>query len=84
MHRVFVYGTLGRGFPHFRRCHAPASFRRSLLDVRERFPLVIAGTSCVPTLIFEPGRGHRVVGEVFEVDAADWRTWTTSKATTSP
>ncbi len=68
-HRVFVYGTLKRGFPYF-----DIAMRRHQFVGRfstcERFPLVIAGTSYSPTLIFEPGRGHRVVGEVFEVDAA--------------
>ncbi len=67
MHRVFVYGTLKRGFPNhdawmkdylcigrFRTCDA--------------FPLVVGGTWFSPHLIAEPGVGVPVFGEVFELD----------------
>ena len=67
MHRVFVYGTLKRGFPNhgawmkdypcigrFRTCDA--------------FPLVVGGTWFSPYLIAEPGVGVPVFGEVFELD----------------
>ena len=67
MHRVFVYGTLKRGFPNhdawlkdypcigrFRTCDA--------------FPLVVGDTWFSPYLIAEPGVGVPVFGEVFELD----------------
>ena len=67
MHRVFVYGTLKRGFPNH---HA------GLKDVRcrgrfrtvERLPLVVGGTWFSPYLIDEPGKGKRVFGEIFVLD----------------
>ena len=68
-HRVFVYGTLKRGFPYFDIAMRTHRFVGRFLT-RERYPLVIAGAWYSPTLIFEPGRGHRVIGEVFEVDTA--------------
>ncbi len=67
MHRVFVYGTLKRGFPNhdawmkdypcigrFRTCAS--------------FPLVVGGKWFSPYLIAEPGVGVPVFGEVFELD----------------
>jgi gamma-glutamylaminecyclotransferase len=68
MHRVFVYGTLKRGFPYHetglkgQRFLGPAR-------TREAFPLVVAGRWRTPVLVFEPGAGTRVLGEVYRVSA---------------
>jgi gamma-glutamylaminecyclotransferase len=65
MHRVFVYGTLKRGFPY-----ESAMAGQRLLGrcrTREAFPLVIAGRWFSPILIAEPGSGHRVFGELYRV-----------------
>lgn len=69
MHLVFVYGTLKRGFPYFdtaMRAHRFIGRART----RDRYPLVIAGKWYSPVLIFEPGVGQRVSGELFEVGEA--------------
>jgi len=66
MHRVFIYGTLKRGFPN----HAAGLKGQRFVGrfrTREHFPLVVAGPWFHPVLIYEPGLGHRVHGEVFEV-----------------
>ena len=67
MHRVFVYGTLKRGFPNH---DAGMKDVRCLGRFRtvEPFPLVVGGTWFSPYLIDEPGKGMRVFGEIFEID----------------
>lgn len=67
MHRVFVYGTLKRGFPNdiTGMNDFPCIGRFRTVDA---FPLVVGGKWFSPYLIAEPGEGHRVFGEVFEVD----------------
>ena len=74
MHKVFIYGTLKRGFPNFDS--APdhngmtgAGFLSPAQTV-ERFPLVIGGSWFTPYLIPEPGQGFQVHGELFTVDDA--------------
>ncbi len=67
MHKVFVYGTIKRGFPND---------ITGVIDFRfigrcwtlNAFPLVVGGKWFSPYLIAEPGVGHRVFGEVLEVD----------------
>jgi gamma-glutamylaminecyclotransferase len=66
--RVFVYGTLKRGFtnhPLLERAKALGAARTC-----ESWPLVIAGDWFVPCLLERPGQGHRVRGELYAVDAA--------------
>jgi gamma-glutamylaminecyclotransferase len=67
MHRVFVYGTLKRGYPNFDGNMDAARF---VGDFRtcERYPLVVGGPWCSVYLLDEPGQGHQVRGEVFEID----------------
>lgn len=68
MHRVFVYGTLKRGFPY-----ASAMLGQRLLGrcrTCEAYPLIVGGRWFSPILIAEPGIGHRVFGELYEVSDA--------------
>lgn len=69
MDRVFVYGTLKRGFPNYGAGLTGARFIGRFQSL-ERYPLVIGGPWFSPNLIDEPGDGHRVFGEIFEVTAA--------------
>jgi gamma-glutamylaminecyclotransferase len=65
-HRVFVYGTLKQGFRNFhvnRGTRLPGEF-----ITEQAFPLYVIGEFGLPWLVHEPGRGHRVTGQVFEVD----------------
>ncbi|MDJ0610502.1 MAG: gamma-glutamylcyclotransferase family protein [Kiloniellales bacterium] len=67
MHRVFVYGTLKRGFPYHQTGLAGQRFL-AVCRTLEAFPLVIAGPWFSPVLIAEPGAGRRVLGELYAVD----------------
>ena len=65
---IFVYGTLKEDFPNFhinRGSRVPGEF----VTVR-RFPLYLVGVRRVPCVLNSPGEGERVIGQVFEVDAA--------------
>ena len=68
MNRIFVYGTLKRGFPN----HLILADARFIGQVRtlEAFPLVVQGPWFTPAMLPEPGAGHRVWGELWEVDNA--------------
>lgn len=75
VHRVFVYGTLKQGFRNF---HVNRGIRvgGDFVTV-QAFPLYILGPFGLPWLVYEPGRGEAVCGQVFEVDDAglaemDW------------
>jgi gamma-glutamylaminecyclotransferase len=62
---VFVFGTLKEGFPNFktnRGQRLPGDFR-----TQEEFPLYLVGERCSPWLLNQPGQGHQVLGQVFEV-----------------
>lgn len=67
MHRVFVYGTIKRGFPNDITGKIDFRFLGNFRTV-EAFPLVVGGKWFSPYLIDEPGIGRRVSGEVLEVD----------------
>jgi len=66
MQHVFVYGTLKQGF----RNHHVISGTRLAGDflTLEPFPLYVIGEFGLPWLVHQPGSGHRVSGQVFEVD----------------
>lgn len=67
---VFVYGTLKRGFHNHRvMAEAGGEFVCEGVTVTP-FPLVERG---LPFLIFRPGEGHRVEGEIYRV--GDERGW---------
>ena len=69
MHKVFVFGTLKRGFPN----HGEGMRgERYLGDCRtvERYPMVVAGRWFSPVMMPEPGVGERVSGELYEIGDA--------------
>lgn len=66
MARVFVYGTLKQGFRNFhvnRGVRVPGEFVTA-----QPFPLYVIGPFGLPWLVHRPGVGHRVAGQLFEVD----------------
>ena len=69
MHKVFIYGTLKRGFPNHEAGLAGARFLGRVRTL-EAYPLIVGGRWFSPYLIDEPGQGQRVFGELFAVDAA--------------
>ncbi len=72
MHKVFVFGTLKRGFPNHDEGMAGLTclgFYRTV----QAYPLVIAGRWFSPVMMPEPGTGHRVTGELYEADDAALR-----------
>ena len=65
-HRVFVYGTLKQGFRNFhvnRGTRVPGTF-----VTEQSFPLYVIGEFGLPWLVHEPGQGHCVTGQLFDVD----------------
>ncbi|XP_068446836.1 gamma-glutamylaminecyclotransferase-like isoform X2 [Clinocottus analis] len=71
MARIFVYGTLKKGQPNYYRMMERANGRAELLAsacTAQKYPLVIAGEHNIPFLLNLPGQGHRVQGEIYEVD----------------
>jgi gamma-glutamylaminecyclotransferase len=67
IHRLFVYGTLKKGFPNHDKYMEPAK-RLGKYQTLEKYPLVLCGARCVPCMIDSPGKGHHVEGELYEVD----------------
>ncbi|XP_070607331.1 gamma-glutamylaminecyclotransferase [Erythrolamprus reginae] len=71
MARVFVYGTLKKGQPNYSHmisgAHGTSQFQGRGLTV-EKYPLVIAGKYNIPFLLNKPGKGHRIAGEIYDVD----------------
>jgi gamma-glutamylaminecyclotransferase len=68
MIRLFVYGTLKRGFP----LHAAGLTGQRLVGIYRTvvgYPMVVAGPWFTPMMLNEPGRGLRVYGELYEVEA---------------
>jgi gamma-glutamylaminecyclotransferase len=68
MHCVFVYGTLKQGFRNF---HVNRGRRvGDAFVTAQPYPLYVIGPFGLAWLVHEPGRGHTVHGQVFEVDDA--------------
>ncbi len=67
-HPVFVYGTLKRGFPN----HKFLDGARLLGPARTvaSYPMLVQGRYFSPALLPEAGSGHRIMGELWEVDDA--------------
>lgn len=66
---LFVYGTLKDGFPnrHLNTGRALGGSHRTVLA----YPLLVVrlpNEDRAPWLLDQPGQGHRVTGQVFEVD----------------
>ena len=67
-HTLFVYGTLKRGFPNHETLTG-GTFA-GLARTVEAWPLLIQGPWFTPVMLPETGEGHRVAGELWEVDDA--------------
>jgi len=66
-HRVFIYGTLKKGFPNYDRYMESAKKIGNYQTV-DHYPLVLIGKRHVPCMINAPGEGKQVEGELYEVD----------------
>ncbi|KAK6745496.1 hypothetical protein RB195_011925 [Necator americanus] len=68
--RVFVYGTLKRGEPNANVISETEGKYRFIGVGRTKmpYPLVIGSKYNIPFVINEPGKGHQIQGEVYEVD----------------
>lgn len=64
---VFVYGTLKRGFPLFKKGLADAAYLGAVQTVSP-YPMMIAQDFYGPVMLDKPGEGLRVFGELFDVD----------------
>jgi gamma-glutamylaminecyclotransferase len=69
MSLLFVYGSLKQGFPN---AHINTG-RRVCGDFRtlQRLPFYLVGSGHLPCLVLQPGHGLQVLGQLFEVSAAD-------------
>jgi gamma-glutamylaminecyclotransferase len=67
MHRIFVYGTLKKGFANYDEDMLGPYFVARCRSVKA-YPLVICTPWRSPALLPEAGEGHRVRGELYEVD----------------
>jgi gamma-glutamylaminecyclotransferase len=67
-HDIFVYGTLREGYPNHH--HNVGVRKTGTFRTVEQFPLVLNGPRYSPCLIFSPGEGYPVRGEVYRVDDA--------------
>jgi gamma-glutamylaminecyclotransferase len=66
-YRIFVYGTLKKGFPNHDN-YMKSARELGRYETIEKYPLVLCGKRNVPCMIFSPGEGHHVEGEVYEID----------------
>jgi gamma-glutamylaminecyclotransferase len=66
-HRIFVYGTLKKGFPNHDRYMQSAEKLGNYRTV-ENYPLVLIGQRYVPCMINAPGEGDHIEGELYELD----------------
>jgi gamma-glutamylaminecyclotransferase len=70
-HLVFVFGTLKEAFPNFSRnsgIRVPGTYATTLA-----FPFFLVGERFSPWMMDSPGLGHRVRGQLFDVDVAGLR-----------
>ncbi|MCA0010541.1 gamma-glutamylcyclotransferase [Mesorhizobium sp. B294B1A1] len=67
MRKLFVFGTLKKGFPLHGEGLSEAAFL-GVYRTRERFPMLIAGPRFAPMMFNEPGVGFQVGGELYAVD----------------
>jgi gamma-glutamylaminecyclotransferase len=69
-HRLFVFGTLKKGFPLHARGLAGLAFQGIYKTLR-RFPMFVAGPRFAPMMLNEPGIGFQVHGELYHVEEPD-------------
>ena len=67
---IFVYGTLKRGFLNH-GLMAGAAFLGEARTI-QAYPMVVQGQTFSPVMMPEPGVGHRIVGELWQVDDAQF------------
>ena len=65
--KVFIYGTLKRGFPRFAK-GLDGSHYLGIVETIKPYPLYIAGSFYGPMMLDRPGEGLHVRGELFEVE----------------
>jgi gamma-glutamylaminecyclotransferase len=65
-HNIFVYGTLREGYPNHH--HNVGVRQTGTFRTVEKFPLVLNGQRNSPCLIYSPGEGYPVRGEVYRVN----------------
>lgn len=68
MENVFIYGTLKRGFANHHYVWGRIGYLGRCRTCTP-YPLVVGGKWFSPYLLEEPGKGHAVVGDLFEADA---------------
>lgn len=66
--KVFIYGTLKRGFPNHHYVWGRIGYLGRCRTV-EAYPLVVGDRWRSPFLLEEPGQGFQVTGDLFEADA---------------
>jgi gamma-glutamylaminecyclotransferase len=67
MIRLFVFGTLKRGFPFHSACLDGAKYLGACRTVRA-YPMFIAGPWFAPMMLDKPGDGLHVSGELYAID----------------
>ncbi|XP_018571032.1 putative gamma-glutamylcyclotransferase CG2811 isoform X2 [Anoplophora glabripennis] len=71
LHKVFVYGTLKRGEPNHQWFSMDQEGHyKYLYDAKtvEKFPLIIGTKYNIPFILYSPGNGNHVQGEVYQID----------------
>lgn len=70
-HKVFVYGTLKQNEPNHHWLTDPKNGFGKFISTgatKNKYPLIIATRYNIPFLLYSPGSGHHVKGEIYEVD----------------
>ncbi|KAF2900385.1 hypothetical protein ILUMI_05808 [Ignelater luminosus] len=71
LHNIFVYGTLKKGEPnHHWFSIEEDNYYKFLCKAQttERFPLIIATKYNIPFLLYNPGMGNYIKGEVYKIN----------------
>ena len=84
LHKVFVYGTLKSNQPNNYVLQNGGAYLEELKTTKnvefqpakfiskaetiEKYPLVIASKFNIPYLLDKPGLGHKIQGEIYEID----------------
>ncbi|PAV58404.1 hypothetical protein WR25_23942 isoform A [Diploscapter pachys] len=68
--KVFVYGTLKKGEPNHKTLSETAGLYKFVSEgtTIQKYPLIIATKFNIPFLLNDPEKGHRIEGEIYEVD----------------